>query len=115
MAAYILGKPLCPPWSCAVISMWSTKDFGITMGLNSLPVGFHNLSSENAILNEVNIGWQVTYLKLLQDVVYLGIFGFTNILGLGFILTPSTITLPTLTGGSSSKKNYNQTWYLVVP
>ena len=70
------------PWEAIVSSMVVCchqyvvyQGFWYYNGFKFITCGFHNLSSENAILNEVNIGWQATYLKPLQDVVYLGIFG----------------------------------------
>ena len=129
MAAYILGKPLCPPWSCAVISMWSTNDLGMTMGLNSLPVGSTILLRMPSLMRYIFGGKSPTCrcCKMLfilaslacSDLIDLDFKGrvrstsLKKVSRLGLILTPCTMISPTLIGGSSLK-NYNQTWYLVV-
>ena len=120
MAAYILGKPLCPPWSCAVISMWSTNDLAMMMGLNSLPVGSTILLRMPSSMRYIFGGKSPTCscCKMLfilaslacSDLINLDFKGrvrstsLKNISRLGLILTPSTIISPTSTGGSSLKK-----------
>ena len=131
MAAYILGKPLCPPWSCAVISMWSTNDLGMTMGLNSLPVGSTILLLRMPSSMRYIFGGKsptCSHCKMLfilvslscSDLIDLDFKGrvrstsLNNVSGLGLILTPSTMISPTSIGGQFFQKYYNQTQYLVV-
>ena len=121
MAAYILGKPLCPPWSCAVISMWPTNDLGMMMGLNPLPVGSTILLLRMPSSMRYIFGGKsptCSHCKMLfilvsfacSDLIDLDFKGrvrstsLKNVSRSGLILTPPTMVSPTLTGGSSLKK-----------
>ena len=121
MAAYILGKPLCPQWSCAVISMWSTNDLGMTMGLNSLPVGSTILLLRMpSSMRYIFWGKSTTcncckMLFILASLACSDLIdhdfkarvrstSLKNVSGLGLNLIPSTMISPTLIGSSSSKK-----------
>ena len=113
MAAYILGKPLCPPWSCAVISMWSTNDLGMTMGLNSLPIGSTIFLLRMPFSMAILFGGKpptCSHCKMLfilvslacSELIDLDFKGrvrstsLKNVSRSGLILTPSTMISPTL-------------------
>ena len=130
MAPYILGKSLCPPWLCAVISMWSTNDLGMMMGLNSLPVSSTTLLLRMlSLMRYIFRGKSPTCrcCKMLfilaslacSDLIDLDFKGRVRSTSLksvsrsGLISTHSTMISPTSIWGSSLKNN-NQTQYLVV-